>query len=535
MNSWLLFLLKSTLVLSLLYLFFRLLMRNETFFRVSRSVLLFIVFASVVIPFIYLPQSNNPVVSIKLDPIFQGNTIIEKPVQIDETTPATYSSITNLEESQPIVISTRTVILFIYLTGVFISLLLFVYSIFSVLRLFRKSRKSIREGIPVMIHNADIPAFSFKRRILISKYDYDTNAEAILAHELSHIRHGHFYDLMLMELVKIIYWFNPLIYRMGRDLRDIHEFQADEHTLNSGVDSTKYQLLIIQKCVGHQSFALANSFNHCQIKKRITMMNKSKTSKAWCWKVATFLPLLALLLMAFGKRGEIVTPDSSLPVSVVAPAEPVQEQYAQFKQKIEIKKDGNYIDKKLCSLQEIAEKGQEWYKKRYPDNSWIFLLIDESIPLSRVDEVREALTHNYWVVQATAGSDDLVYFSGDVSDMAKFTQGKFNDWISSQLNNYPEIRSYGKETIETFPAKDGRPAIKAKVRRVKLSFSFIIGKDGKVRDAHIVKGSGYPEVDAAYEKILSQIPDWVPAKRGGASVSVYQNNGGGFSTATTLE
>jgi len=119
--------------------------------------------------------------------------------------------------------------------------------------------------------------------------------------------------------------------------------------------------------------------------------------------------------------------------------------------------------------------------------------------------------------------------------MAKFTQGKFNDWISSQLNNYPEIRSYGKETIETFPAKDGRPAIKAKVRRVKLSFSFIIGKDGKVRDAHIVKGSGYPEVDAAYEKILSQIPDWVPAKRGGASVSVYQNNGGGFSTATTLE
>ena len=67
-------------------------MRNETFFRVSRSVLLFIVSASVVIPFIYLPQSDNPVVSIKLDPIFQGNTIIEKPVQIDEATPATYSS-----------------------------------------------------------------------------------------------------------------------------------------------------------------------------------------------------------------------------------------------------------------------------------------------------------------------------------------------------------------------------------------------------------------------------------------------------------
>jgi beta-lactamase regulating signal transducer with metallopeptidase domain len=201
MNSWLLFLLKSTLVLSLLYLFFRLLMRNETFFRISRSVLLFIVFASVVIPFINLPQSNHPIVSIKLDPIFQGNTIIEKPVQIDESTPATYSTIPNLNESQPIVISTRTVILCIYLTGVFISFFLFVYSIYLVLLLFRKSRKSVREGIQVMIHNTDIPAFSFKRRILISKNDYDTNVEAILAHELSHIRHGHFYDLMLMEMV----------------------------------------------------------------------------------------------------------------------------------------------------------------------------------------------------------------------------------------------------------------------------------------------------------------------------------------------
>ena len=90
MNSWLLFLVKSTLVLSLFYLFFRLLMRNETFFRISRSVLLLIVFASVVIPFIYLPQSNNPIVSIKLDPIFQGNTIIEKPIQNDESTPSTF-------------------------------------------------------------------------------------------------------------------------------------------------------------------------------------------------------------------------------------------------------------------------------------------------------------------------------------------------------------------------------------------------------------------------------------------------------------
>jgi beta-lactamase regulating signal transducer with metallopeptidase domain len=341
MNSWLLFLFKSTLVLSLLYLSFRLMMRNETIFRISRLVLLLIVFASVVIPLIYLPESNNRIISIKLDPIFQGNTIIEKSIQNDESTPSAYPSYTNSNTSKAIVISTKTVLIFIYLTGVFVSLFLFIYSIYSVLRLFKKSQKTTLYGIQVMIHNGDIPAFSFRRRILISRHDYDTDADAILTHELSHIRHGHFYDLILMEMVKIIYWFNPLIYRMGRDLKDIHEFQADEYTLNSGIDSAKYQLLIIKKCVGHQSFALANSFNHCQIKKRITMMNKSKTSKAWCWKVATFLPMLALLLMAFGKRGENVPEKINLTEKIIAHPSVNQKQNEQFKQKIEIKKDGS--------------------------------------------------------------------------------------------------------------------------------------------------------------------------------------------------
>ena len=103
----------------------------------------------------------------------------------------------------------------------------------------------------------------------------------------------------------------------------------------------------------------------------------------------------------------------------------------------------------MCSLEEIAKKGKEWYKA---SNHWILLLVDESIPLSRIDEVRETL-ENYFVVQSTVNSDDLIYFAGDVSECAKFTQGKLNDWMKSQLNNYPEVKSIGKESIEIIPAK----------------------------------------------------------------------------------
>jgi beta-lactamase regulating signal transducer with metallopeptidase domain len=507
MNNWLLFLLKSTISINLLYLFFRLLVRKEAFFKLSRITLLFIVLASTIIPFISLPLPIHPVLPITIAPIFHNNTILEEPVQTNIIPLAINSSEPGSGMFQPIVISTNTILLITYLGGVLISFMLFGYRISSVLQLFRKSRKTYLKGVRLMIVHDDIPAFSFNRHILISQQDYETNSEAILTHELSHIKQGHFYDLFLLELVKIIYWFNPIVYRMDSDLKEIHEFQADEHTLNSGIDATKYQLLIIQKCVGHQQFALANSFNHCQIKNRITMMNKSKTNKKWCWKVATFLPLLALLLMAFGKRGEIVPEKRSLPESIITPSVIVQKQNEQFSRKIEIKKDGNYIDNKLCSLEEIAIKGKEWYKA---SNDWILLLVDESIPLNRIDEVRGTLK-NYFVVQKTVGSDDLIYFAGDVSESAKFTQesklilpkqSKWSAWMNTQLNKYI---SHAKSISGKY----------------EISYSFIIDKNGKVRDGHIIKGSNNPEINAAYEKMLTQIPDWVPAKRLGVNVGVY--------------
>jgi len=304
MNSLLLFLMKSTLSLSLLYLGFSVLMRKETFFNLNRMVVLIMVMCSMLIPFLYSPQLFHTKVHVEIDPIFQNVTVSEDPVQVVNEPIAALSTEIVKEAVQPVTLSVPTILIFIYFSGVLFSFLLLAYSIGSVLLLFRKARKTKLNGIRLMIVSDDISAFSFGRNILISQNDYDTNFKPIITHELSHIRLGHFYDLMLMELTKILFWFNPLVYRLVCDLKEIHEFQADDHAINSGIDATKYQLLIIQKCVGHQKFALANSFNHCQIKNRIVMMNKLKTSKAWRWKVATFLPMLALLLMAFGRTGE---------------------------------------------------------------------------------------------------------------------------------------------------------------------------------------------------------------------------------------
>jgi beta-lactamase regulating signal transducer with metallopeptidase domain len=467
----------------------------------SRATLLTIVLASFVIPAVHLPAQEHPII-LKVSPGFLEDDVNKVPEQSNQVPLVSASG----SDTHTVILPLRTVLIFIYIAGAFISLLYFIYSVISVSRLFKNARPHRVNGTDLLVTHRDIPAFSFIRSILISENDLE-HADSIVTHELSHIRLGHCYDLMMMELAKIIYWFNPLVYKINRDLKEIHEFQADDDTLESGVDAARYQLLIIQKCVGHQSFALANSFNHCQIKKRIIMMNKSKTSKAWRWKVATFLPVLALLLMAFSRRNEIAIPAVNLPSQVTAPDVPVQNKYDQFKRRIAIKKDANYIDNKQVSLDEIAEKGKEWYKTGndgIAGNDWILLLVDESIPLNRIDEVRGALKHDYWIVQTTVNSNDLVYFAGDVSDMAKFTQGSWNAWITDQLKKFPEA----------FSEKDNYD----------ISYSFIIDKNGKVRDGHIIKASDYPEINAAYEKILNQIPDWEPAKRLGAKVSVYNRH-----------
>ncbi|HZL10767.1 MAG TPA: M56 family metallopeptidase [Prolixibacteraceae bacterium] len=314
MNDFLLYILKSTLSISLLYLGFRFLLRKETFFVFNRLLLLTAVACSTVIPLLYMPQMMHQSVPVQLMPEFSGSEIVPKVAPMPEDAGTIAASTPVLKPDRQFVIPTAQLLQFAYLAGLFVSFLILLHSIFSVLRLFSKARLVRNDGIRLFMTEEDLPAFSFGRNILISRHDFETNSKAILSHEQAHIRAGHFFDLILMEAFKIVHWFNPLVYWLIRDMKAIHEYQADDHTLNKGIDATQYQILIIQKCVGHQKFALANSFNHCQIKKRITMMNKQKTSKVWRWKAAAFLPLLALLLMAFGKTGENAPPESfSLP------------------------------------------------------------------------------------------------------------------------------------------------------------------------------------------------------------------------------
>jgi beta-lactamase regulating signal transducer with metallopeptidase domain/biopolymer transport protein ExbD len=307
MNTILIYILESTICISVFYLLFRLLMRKEASFAVNRATLLTIVAASVIVPLVQLPPLMQTPVHVELIPEFSENKIQIQNLPATENA-ASFGVQQPVRESAPatneLTIPLETLLRYFYLAGVLVALLLFIRNVIQIYLLSRKATVQQMDSYRLLIVVREVPSFAFGRSVVISRADYDAHGPAILAHEQAHIRLNHFVDLLLLELVKTVHWFNPAVYALIGNMKEIHEFQADEQTLHSGIDATQYQLLIIQKGVGPRRFALANSFNHCQIKKRITMMNKSKTSKAWRWKVATFLPMLALLLMAFGKTGE---------------------------------------------------------------------------------------------------------------------------------------------------------------------------------------------------------------------------------------
>ncbi|MCE1197841.1 MAG: M56 family metallopeptidase [Marinilabiliales bacterium] len=312
MNSFLIYLLKSSLCMSLLYLLFRAVMRKESFFALNRILLIAIILFSSIIPLLYLPNVTQSSVKIEQLPVFAHTRIGTfdvdgmRPIDVTENTISEKTFFENA--NRKMLVPWPQMFQYLYLAGLLISFLILLNGIFSIIVLLKQAKYIKMDGFKLLILEREISAFSFGRLVILSQNDYDVHKQTLLAHEQAHIRFKHFYDLLLVETAKIIHWFNPSIYWIAKDMKEIHEFQADNYTLNKGIDATQYQLLIIQKCVGSQRFTLANSFNHYQIKKRIVMMNNEKTSKAWRWKVAIFLPVLALLLMAFGRGEEISQP-----------------------------------------------------------------------------------------------------------------------------------------------------------------------------------------------------------------------------------
>lgn len=299
MGTFCIYILKSSACLVLFYLCYRILLSKETFHRFNRMVLLSTMVLSFLLPFIEVTWSRTSEMSqpfILLEEALE--TVGTKRLDVLTETPKrfTWNALTFL----------------IYVSGVLFFLLRHVWSIMRMFRLLRNGRKEkMEDGIPLYIHQAKVVPFSWMKLIAISEEDLSKHGEAILAHERAHIRYGHSWDLLLAQTCIFLQWFNPAAWLLKKELQIVHEYEADEHVICNGMDASTYQLSIIEKAVGLKLFTIANSFNYSLLTKRVTMMNQQKSNRWARLKGLLFLPLAAVVIIAFAKPEVIPIPEVS--------------------------------------------------------------------------------------------------------------------------------------------------------------------------------------------------------------------------------
>lgn len=285
------------MVLTMLYLPYMLMLRRESFFRFNRMVLLGILLLSLV-----LPLCNVPWMSLDRQPVVQAAQLqmleLGIPVHVLPEVQVIASPLRGGREGS---FSLFHLFTFIYIIGMVVLLSM---RLWQIARLQFGLKQGVlwhndEQGVRIYCHSGDVAPFSWMRNIVINEKDYNEAGREIVLHEMGHIQGRHSWDVVLLTLVQMLQWWNPLCYVLGISLRDVHEYEADNFVLEQGVSAQGYQLLLIRKAVGSGSYAFANSFNHSLTKKRITMMKKMKSNPWMRSKALYVIPVAALALSAF--------------------------------------------------------------------------------------------------------------------------------------------------------------------------------------------------------------------------------------------
>lgn len=303
-ESLFLYSIKSAFVLVLLYVPYMLMLRKESFFRLNRAVLLFIIMLSVVLPLLDIPAlslDNRPVVQAARQQMAQAGFPLSGIAVLPEA---------DVTAQRPV--SWFSLLSCVYLMGVAVLCVWNTLQLFRIRQVITKGSlwHQAENGVHVYCHADDVAPFSWMNNIVISQKDYSESGREIILHETGHVRACHSCDVLLLALVCMLQWWNPLVYILGISLRDVHEYDADDHVLRHGVPAHAYQLLLIKKVVGSGSYTFANNFDHSLIIKRITMMQKKQSSVWMRSKVLYIVPMAALALSAFAS-GESVTPSGT--------------------------------------------------------------------------------------------------------------------------------------------------------------------------------------------------------------------------------
>ena len=439
---------KSVIFLSIMYIPYMLMLRKESFFHFNRILLVSIMLLSLI-----LPLCDFHALSIENNPIQHGMIVIGTPTAVVE-------SAENIPMAEDI--NWFVVAFYIYIIGMIATI---IWKMVQLAVLYGTIHNCVlwkdeQYGITIYCHAQDIAPFSWLNTIVISEDDYNNNATEILRHEMGHIEHRHSYDIILTNIVQIIQWWNPLAWILASSLRDVHEYEADDAVLTSGVNIRQYQTLLIRKAVAKTNYAFANSFNHSLLKRRITMMEKAKSNPWKRTKALLLIPVSAIALCVFA------TPDLTVLAEKVMET---NEKLIQIRHRLE------YLQKLRIPPYEIAR----------------ILAEREAEKAKEAKLAQKSRKHNYGELK------------NNIFDVAE-KMPEFPGGIKAMMLYFQNAVKYPEEA-------------EAKGEHGRVVCTFVVEADGKVSNTMIAKGVT-PALDKEAIRVISSMPNWIPGKQNGQNV-----------------
>ena len=500
MTGFLIYDAKVAVLIVVFYMFYRLLLSKETFHRVNRVVLLSTALLSFILPLCVI-TTHQTVVFDAVPMVSVGNVQME--VAPDEQ-PALWQYVVPL----------------LYIIGVVVVLSHTLLSVWRVLMLVRRSERIPQaDGTTLCVVPDQLPPFSFCSYIVMNRNDYNTGDSAILAHERGHIRQHHSLDVLLVDLLTALQWFNPAMWMLRTDLRAIHEYEADGAVLSQGINARQYQYLLITKAASIGGYSIANGISHSTLKNRITMMLQKKSPRSRFMKLLALVPIVGVALAlnaetvndyvyqqppkkivkkgsksATAKMGNNtieVIPDTATNIRIDNPTA-VGWFVAEDAKNPIVMLDGHRISYETLKRMDSEEIASVTVLKDQP----------------AVDQYGEEARNGVILVTTKHGVKEL-------SVPVEQDEQTFD--VVEQMPEYPG----GAQAIFEFFAKNIRyPEAAAKAgHQGRVIVTFVVMKDGSISHAKVVK-SVSPELDEEALRVLNAMPKWTPGMQNGKAVNV---------------
>ena len=295
--------LRMAITLMLLYVPYIFLLRKHTLFRTSRVTLLFVLLLSLILPFVDVPLlhigSYFPIYSQIVD------------VAIIADVPLLHNVLETVPAAERLFSVEELMCYFIYLPYIVVAVIIAIVKVVELIMINANVKRGAlwverKENYTIYFHIEKVAPYSWMRNVVINEEDYNLYGDVIILHEEGHVIQRHSWDMLLVALVEVLQWFNPFVYMLSSDLKDVHEYEADAYVLQRRKDTRAYQMLIIKKAVDHASYTLVNSFNQSNLKKRITMMLKKKSNPCRCATMLYILPAMLVALCLFASPQKVI-------------------------------------------------------------------------------------------------------------------------------------------------------------------------------------------------------------------------------------